>query len=126
MELYVFVLGFLCRFQGLPIDICEALQATIQELPACHLCITNTRATFQELHQADIIMHVRNIAHPAREDFGCSCLDVSCSQCCCVNVPSQEHPSLQNPMFAQEQAELVREVLSDSGVDMERVIEAAG
>ena len=29
-------------------------------------------------------------------------------------------------MFAQEQAELVREVLSDSGVDMERVIEAAG
>ncbi|CAE7667711.1 hflX [Symbiodinium pilosum] len=66
------VLDTVGLIQGLPIDICEALQATIQEL-----------------HQADIIMHVRNIAHPARE----------------------------------EQAELVREVLSDSGVDMERVIE---
>ncbi|CAE7840292.1 hflX [Symbiodinium sp. CCMP2592] len=67
-----YVLDSVGLIQGLPINVCEAVQATVQEM-----------------HEADVVLHVRDIAHPARE----------------------------------EQAELVREVLADAKIDMERVVE---
>ncbi|CAE7684173.1 hflX [Symbiodinium microadriaticum] len=67
-----YVLDSVGLIQGLPINVCEAVQATVQEM-----------------HEADVVLHVRDIAHPARE----------------------------------EQAELVREVLADAKIDMDRVVE---
>ena len=64
------------------------------------------------MHEADVVLHVRDIAHPAREDRWCDAA---------VSVDERRMcPHL------EEQAELVREVLADAKIHMERVVEARG